>query len=259
MRLENISYNKFKFLPYSHLLKHNIIRNKVIPSKKVSIITPTNKLIYMENIFNNYRLQHYPNKELIIILNNNRLDINRWVKYSKNFKNVSILQLDETISLGDCLNYAIDKASGNYIAKFDDDDYYGPNYLADQVKCLLYNNQLIVGKSSYFVYFKESGNTSFFLRNFYCFVDFIPGSTLVIDRKVFKKIKFQSLNLAEDINFFEECKKNDLKLFAADPFNYLIIRYENKELHTWKIKDDDFMNLGKQITDVADSKEFVTL
>ena len=121
------------------------------PDERVSIITPTNKPVFMHNIFENYRNQAYPNKELIVILNNNQLNYQEWVDYSKNFPDTRVYQLDQSISLGECLNFAVQQSTGDYIAKFDDDDYYGSNFLTDQLMCFLFTDAQFIGKTAHLI------------------------------------------------------------------------------------------------------------
>src|SRR5690554_5914043 len=98
--------------------------------KGFSVITVTNNEIFIDNIFENYDRQIIKDKELIIVLNKNRMNIDNYKSKAKTYSNVKILRIDEKISLGSCLNCAVKIAEYDLIAKFDDDDYYGPKYLA---------------------------------------------------------------------------------------------------------------------------------
>ncbi|UHA59780.1 glycosyltransferase [Metabacillus litoralis] len=120
---------------------------------KVSIITCTIRDQFMENVFRNYKQQQWDEKELIIILNKDELNLSKWQKEAENYQNVRVFQLHEGATLGDCLNFGILKANYDYIAKFDDDDCYGPNYLLNSMKAFENDDVFIIGKSSYYVYF----------------------------------------------------------------------------------------------------------
>ena len=58
-------------------------------------------------------------------------------KRSKDNENVTIYQLPEEKTLGECLNFGIEKARYNIVAKFDDDDYYSPYYLTEAMRIFL--------------------------------------------------------------------------------------------------------------------------
>lgn len=232
-------YNfKFQLKPYNLQL--------VAPSykedKRISIITCTNRPKYMKNVFENYNRQSYKDKELIIILNNNRMNINDWKLKAKEFSNVSIFQVDEKKSLGYCLNFGISKSSYNIIAKMDDDDYYGPNYLLQAVKALKYAD--VVGKYCTYVYFEDSNTLA--IRNpkrENRYVYRLEGPTLVFRKKVFNKIQFHDKSLGEDIQFCRDCLKNGIKLYATDKNNYVYIRHSSKDKHTWNIRDELYKSL----------------
>ncbi len=64
------------------------------------------------------------------------------------------------ISLGKCLNFAVDKSKYDIIAKFDDDDYYGPKYISDTIKAFESTDAKVVGKTTNFIYFVEKKNFS---------------------------------------------------------------------------------------------------
>ncbi len=48
--------------------------------------------------------------------------------------NVSIYQLPEEKTLGECLNFGIEMAQYDIVAKLDDDDYYSPYYLTEAME-----------------------------------------------------------------------------------------------------------------------------
>ncbi len=94
-------------------------------------------------------------KELIIILNKDDMDIEMWKERSKGNENVSIYQLPEEKTLGECLNFGIEKARYNIVAKFDDDDYYSPYYLTEAMQIFLTTDAQVVGKGKAFMYFEK--------------------------------------------------------------------------------------------------------
>ena len=55
-------------------------------------------------------------------------------------------------------------SKGDFIAKFDDDDLYGPNYVADQLLPFKYTDADIVGKLCTFMYQEKSGKRIFVFR-----------------------------------------------------------------------------------------------
>ncbi|GAA3329493.1 hypothetical protein GCM10020331_077780 [Ectobacillus funiculus] len=74
------------------------------------------------------------------------MDINKWRKAAEPYKDVTIYQLPQHVTLGECYNFAIPKARYDYIAKMDDDDYYSPYYLSEAMKGFEVSGASVVGK-----------------------------------------------------------------------------------------------------------------
>lgn len=121
----------------------------------VSVITCTHHPNFMRNVFNNYKRQVLPAKELIIVLNNDRMSLAQWRKKARKYNKVSVYKLPQKTSLGRCLNFAVAKSRYPYIAKFDHDDYYGPRYLTDALKAFQKTGADIVGKRSHYTYITD--------------------------------------------------------------------------------------------------------
>ncbi len=248
-------HSKNSYYQYINKNNHSDIMNTIDKKLGVSIITCTNRLNYIDNIISNYRNQKYDKIELIVILNNNKLDKNELTNNFDELNNFKVYQIDENESLGKCLNYAIERANFDIIAKFDDDDYYGPKYISKEVKHF-YNKKVdLVGKSTTFVYFKNKKILA--LRNINKenkYVRRIEGSTMLIKRCVFDKVKFKNISLGEDVQFCKDCIKKGFKIFSSDRYNHVYIRHGISHNHTWGVKDDYYLKLCKIIGKVDDYK-----
>lgn len=118
----------------------------------VSIVTSTNRPHYFKHLLNNYKRQRYPHKELIIVLNKDSMKLSDYRHRVKAYKNVYVYKVAEKYTLGKCLNYAVRHAKYPYIAKFDDDDYYSPFYITEQVRAIRRSGASIVGKLAHMIY-----------------------------------------------------------------------------------------------------------
>ncbi len=219
----------------------------------VTIITVTNRQRFMDNVFSNYKRQRIAAKELIIIINNDDIDIKKWHSAAKRLKNVTIFRLPSKITLGECCNYAISKAKYGIIAKFDDDDYYSSRYLLEDTKAFKDPKVQLVGKREHFVYFKNSSQLG--LRKTHKNSP-LPGATLIFRKKALKKVKFRSLNEAEDVMLTRDFKNKGYKIRYSNHYNYVCIRYENSH-HTWKINDEELIRYCKNIRKTKSFKPFV--
>ncbi|XQY93100.1 glycosyltransferase [Metabacillus sp. HB246100] len=223
---------------------------------KVSIITGTIRETFLENVFNNYDQQLWNEKELILILNKDKLNLRSWQEKAEKYPNVRVFQLHEGATLGECLNYGILKAQYDYIAKFDDDDYYGPNYLSNSMKVFKNKEISILGKSSYYVYFLNQKALMRIQNKENTFDDSVSGATFIFRKEVFNNVQFQKRTRAEDYYFIEDCKKNGYKIFTTSKDDFVAIRYDI-ENHTWQITDEDFLTWGEVVTYTDDFKSIL--
>lgn len=228
-------------------------------SSLISIICCTIRQHLMENVFNNYERQTWKEKELIIVLNKGDMDISQWEQRGKCASNVTVYSSKEEWTLGESLNYAIEKAKYPFIAKFDDDDDYAPNYLAKSMETLVKTNADVVGKQSVFMYFEKEkilviqkpGKENQFVNQG------IKGATLLFKKEVFENVRFPALNLGEDTFFLRECARNRFKIFSTDKHNYVCLRKSNPAHHTWNINNDILLRKSRFVCITEDYKPFI--
>ncbi|WP_432401156.1 glycosyltransferase family protein [Wukongibacter sp. M2B1] len=249
---------------YSHRIEEVFDKANINYKKKeesgVSIITCTNRLNYMDVVFDNYKRQKYTNKELIVILNNNSMNIEIWKKGAEELENVRVFQLDEEKTLGECLNFAVKQAKLGYVSKFDDDNYYGPEFIGDLMNAFKYTEAGVVGKYTYYTYFEK--NKRLIIRcpdKEYQYVDFLSGSALIIKKEVFNEIEFPHISCGEDSIFLKECRNKGIKLYSADRFNYACIRHPTLSEHTWKVNEEALAKNSMDLGIVEDYKKIITV
>lgn len=221
----------------------------------VSIITCTIREESIENVFQNYQQQTWKDKELIIILNKDSMDMDKWIKKAKDYLDVQVYQLHEKATLGDCLNFGVMKSNYDFIAKFDDDDYYGPRYISSAMHAFRDNKVSIVGKSSYYIYFKNRKALIHVKGTENSITDTVAGATLLFRKDVFHHVRFEKVDCAEDYLFIKAAKKAGFVIYSTDHHDFAVIR-QDSEKHTWKISERDLMKWGKLI---AYTDEFQTI
>jgi len=229
-------------------------------AKLVSIIVCTMRSSYMDNIFDNYERQQVRRKELIIILNKDNMNITQWQKKANEYKNVSIYRVQEKDNLGKCLNFAINKANYDIIAKFDDDDYYAPRYLNEAINALKEKSASIIGKSTSYIYFEgqkalmifRNGNERKYRRH-------IKGGSLVFRKAVWDKVKFpEHLVAKSDAAFIRQCKREGYKVYSVSKYNYVCVRREDISSHTQRKSTEKYMAQCKLVCVTNDYKPIIT-
>lgn len=223
----------------------------------VSIVVCTNRPQFLDNILQNYSRQRYKGKELIIILNLDSMNMRLVRKKIKKYPNVHVYRVPERISLGQCLNAGITRARFSLIAKMDDDDYYTPYYLEEQVLALRKTGSDIVGKHSCLVYLE--GTRTLLMRSpgeKNKPSEFVQGGTLLFRKKVLKRVRFTDRSVGEDVTFLRQCRKRGYKTYATSPYNYVYLRRQNKKSHTWRAEDQFYLEGSERLAVTENFRPF---
>lgn len=229
-----------------------------ITKQGVSIITCTNRHSYLKNLFSNYTRQRHAKKELIIVVNNNKIPLAPYQTLAKKLHNIHIFRVSEHTSLGACLNFAVKKSKFSYIAKFDDDDYYAPYYLKDSLLAFQKSHADIIGKRAHYMYLR--GSKALILRfphNENRVVSKLPGATLVMKRDVLNNVPFPNQNVGEDDLFCLRSKRKGYRIYSAGKHNFVAIRRKNSSRHTWIISDKELIAHHRTIGNIPNYKRFV--
>jgi hypothetical protein len=192
-------------------------------------------------VFEAYDQQRYPHRELVFVTNANGFDDELLQALAARSHTARVLHVDPSASLGECLNAALDVATGDYVAKWDDDDVYGAHYLGDALLPFTYTDAAVVGKTTYYAYL-ESSNTTVLREpgREFAYVNHLAGGTIVADREQVDGIRFASLPRGTDTQFLRDCREAGLRIFSADRFNYLLYRHATSAAHTWAVPDAEF-------------------
>lgn len=143
-------------------------------------------------------------------------------------------------TLGECLNDCVSAASGTVVTKMDDDDYYGPNYLQDQLHALNYSGAEIVGKQAHYMYLQQHDATLLrFPHKEHRFTNMVMGPTIMAARTVFREFPFEARTKGEDTAFLGTAIASSASLYSSDKFNYY--QQRNGTGHTWQVSDFDIL------------------
>lgn len=205
----------------------------------VTIVSPTIRPEYMARLLDNYARQRWENKELIIVLNRESMSLRRYLQAAKPYRNVRVMRLPGACTLGDCLNAAAARARYPFVAKFDDDDYYGPDYLAEAMYTFEKTNADIVGKTSFFFYFPH--RRLLLLRERpvrpYEATSRIAGATIMFRKQVLHTVRFGKRRQGSDVQFIRDCLRGGLSVISSSPYNFAAFRRSDRRSHTWKVTE----------------------
>ncbi|WP_246819252.1 glycosyltransferase [Corynebacterium sp. HMSC04H06] len=222
----------------------------ITPARKrqtISIISPTIRPENLSIIFENFGRQSYGDKQLLISCHGFEPDENqlRNLSTKHGIDNCKVVASPPENSLADNLNELIELADGDVIARMDDDDWYGENYLLDLYNALVFSQADVVGKAASYIYFEEPDMTVLTMPQMeHKYTEFVRGATLMGLKSTFLQFPFPNGTRGEDSDFLTSLVKANKLIYSADRFNFSVTRNKSKDSHTWNAADDFLFGTG---------------
>ncbi|MWK37486.1 glycosyltransferase [Actinomadura sp. J1-007] len=149
-----------------------------------------------------------------------------------------VIAADRSVSLGGCLNLAIDAASGTYLGKMDDDELYGPHYLSDLLPAFSYTEAGVVGKLAHYAHLASIGATLLrYPDHEHRYVDVLRGGALLAEGDLLRAYRFADVGRGEDTDLFRRLRADGVRVYAADRFSFITVRHADAARHTWRPSD----------------------
>ncbi|OLT41902.1 glycosyltransferase [Serinicoccus sp. CNJ-927] len=156
------------------------------------------------------------------------------------------LAADPDLTLGECLNRGVQAADGDLVAKLDDDDLYGPHYLADLRRALDFSGADVVGKRAHHLLLQSTG--ALMVRFGYYehrFTDLVMGPTVMTRRELLQAEPFPPRTTGEDTHFLRRVLAGGGTIYAADRYNFIQVRRGHG--HTWDAPDAELLANGRVV------------
>ncbi|GAA2015649.1 glycosyltransferase family protein [Brevibacterium samyangense] len=225
----------------------------------VSVLVSTNRPQQLDHVFASVGKQTYPHVQLVLVTHG--FDPSAEPAEVRSAEGAGSLEAraasagvrdlvhvvgDASLSLGECLNLAIDAASGSVLTKMDDDDLYGQHYLADQVAALRYSNADLVGKQAHYLHLGGQDVTLLrFPEREHKFTNLVMGPTMTGRAEVFRRLRFGQLTRGEDTDFQQRLLESGGRIYSADRFNFVQMRsHDDGHRHTWDVEDTHLLANG---------------
>lgn len=234
-------------------------RNQSLSRKPISVLAPTNRPELVRTIFENFSRQSFPMKQLVLITHGYELDQNHVARLIDEFEveSLQIVRAASDLSLGASLNLGLQRADGSVIAKMDDDDYYGADYLGDMSYALAYSRADVVGKRSHYMYLNSRSTLILRLpEEDHTYTDFVIGPTIMTSKSLLKAIPFEDRTRGEDSSLMRNVLGAGGRIYATDRFNFCQVRGSHK--HTWNVHDEALLATAR-VVGFGDPRETVTV
>ncbi|OUM45550.1 glycosyltransferase [Arthrobacter agilis] len=220
-------------------------RSEPVRRPSVSALVPTIRRGQLEQLCRTIGGQVGVQTQLVLLAHGIPLSEQevRAVGRAHGIDDVVFLTEPSATTLGACLNRCADAADGEVLAKMDDDDHYGPQYLSDQLFALDYSGADLVGKQAHYMHLTTSD--AVILRSGereHRFTDFVMGPTIVARAELMASNPFPDLRRGEDTAFLRTVAASGGSVYSSDRFNYVQVRSATG--HTWQIGDAELLAAG---------------
>jgi Glycosyltransferases involved in cell wall biogenesis len=147
---------------------------------------------------------------------------------------VTVFEADPALPFGAVLNEGFARASGTFVTKMDDDDWYGPDHLADLALAHLYSGAELLGAPAEFVYLEQIDVTVQRTRRTERFRDSVAGGTLFMTRTLFEAVGgFRPVPRHVDGELCKAVRAAGARIYQIHGLNY-ILRRRAAQGHTWR-------------------------
>ena len=215
----------------------------------VSVVLCTNRLPNLDFIVPQIMNQIYPNFEIIFV--NHGSDAKKFsekiqiLMENKPSATYRIFNAEKTLTFGESLSLGARASSGDFVAKFDDDDFYSAYHLLDIVRPTLANDFAIVGKSLNYVYI-EPLDTTFIKKSTTStgssehLSDWVAGGTMLINKDFGDKVSwFSAVEHGVDRDIQDKALSLKLPIYRTHGAGYVYSRTNNN--HTWSTNWQRYM------------------
>ena len=219
---------------------------QAMPFGSVAVVCVSNRPQYIGNIVDNVMRQTSLPEHVAVVVNLDEADADlaavdaRLDEVRRAGIDVVLSWRPAAKSLGFCLNVTMAATDARFVAKFDDDDRYGPHFLADSLRAHSYAGAGIVGKHTTYARLEDTDDTILrFPGNEFIYTATLAGPTLVIDRERAGGLWFRDISLGEDRAIITDCNKRGIPTFAADRFNFV---YRRTAGSAWDQTREEFVH-----------------
>ncbi|WP_067174329.1 glycosyltransferase [Microtetraspora niveoalba] len=159
---------------------------------------------------------------------------------------IRVVEGEASLPFGALLNRAAARASGSFLLKMDDDDWYGPDFLADLLLAHSYSGANVLGTALEFVYLGAIDVTVHRDQVTEQITNFVAGGTIFTERTAFDAVGgFRPLPRAVDTQFQHAVQSAGGQVYRTHGLGYVLRRGPSSQ-HTWREPIGTFLRRNKR-------------
>jgi glycosyl transferase family 2 len=159
------------------------------PDPAVSVVLCTRRPEFLGFALTQLARQRQVDLELILTLHGVPADLPEVTAAVAEFdRPVTVVEVPADVPFGTALDRGVARSSGRYVAKWDDDDWYGRDFLADMLLAASYSGAQLVGCTAQFVYLAQINRTIYRAARSEQESRWIAGGTFVMERTAFDAV-----------------------------------------------------------------------
>jgi hypothetical protein len=229
---------------HSVRLRRHVWRRSVPMDSSVTVVMASRRPHYVAGALEQIARQRHADIEVVLALHGFSADrVRRAVAAFP--RPITVIEAAATAVFGDVLNQAARRAAGDLIAKWDDDDWYGPDHLADLLLARGYSGADVVGTAAEFFYLEPLGVTV--RRTDYSsevWSDHVAGGTILIGRSTLDEAGgFQPLAGGVDSALLKTVHAAGGRIYRTHGLGY-VLRRAGAADHTWKLPLAHFLRVA---------------
>jgi hypothetical protein len=215
-----------------------------------SILLVTNRGDMLKDAVAFAMAQTYPNKEILVGVHGiDQATADSILKdqVSNKHNNIQVIAFDSSLPLGHVYGALTSLATGEYLAKFDDDDIYGSHHLWDAIISLRYSGAGLFGRTPTITWLSET--KELLLRPFgieETFNKYIIGPTMVMKKSALLQAGgWRPSPWAVDKALIDRFTQAGLGVYRAGQLGWIYVRH-NKG-HTWVRDEAHFRSQAQHV------------
>jgi hypothetical protein len=209
----------------------------------VSILLATNRPEMVTFAIEQMAAQQYPNVEILCGLHGFSLRPAIRERVAALAPHAQLFDISTDRDLGQALALLGERASGDLVTKWDDDDWYATEHLLDLVAAMRYSGADVVGKAAEYIYLSSIDLTlRRFPRGGERFSNGIAGATLMLTRSMLQRIGgWPAGSRRVDRLLIEAVEAMGAPIYRLHGVGFLVRRGSQTGSHTWQVEDDYFL------------------